>query len=174
MTCLRKWLCLSLIAISLLPAFTYTQPLTLENHDKVVEINMVQGVMTSKTLKWLEAGAYDNVLVFVDAAYLKSHKKEIMSMLTEANREISKYKQTTKVSDGLIVYDDKHNIYRCSYYDTTGDKFLIDIYYMQGDAYSRIMKFSIKEREELDKERAEYLELSKDHTIPPPPPPNKN
>ena len=175
MRSLRTWLSFSLPTfLFLLSDFAYAQQLTPDNQGKVREIQLVQGLTTEKTLKWLETGDYDRILVFVDAAYVKSHKPDIMAMLTEASREINKYKETTKVSDGLIVYDKKHNTYRCSYYDTTGEKFLIDIYYMQGDAYSRIMKFSIKKKEELDREREENIEQSrKDNNLPPPPPPVK-
>jgi hypothetical protein len=149
---------------------SYSQVITPENYDEVTAIQNQQGGITSKVLRLLEKGEYDSVFVFIDSEYGKSHK-DIRNLLMTASNEIQKYFAFTKVSEGLIVYDKTHNIYRCSYYDTSGEKFLIDIYFVQGNKNSKIVQFAIKKKDQLDKERADNLEWQKKNKNQPPPPP---
>lgn len=148
----------------------YCQVLTPDNGAQVSVIQEKQGKITSKILRLLEKGAYDSVLVFVDNNYMK-YSKNIKQLLSTASKEIKKYKSTTEVSEGLIAYDATHNIYRFFYYATTGEKFLIDIYYMQGKPNSKVVKFAIKKKPELDKEREENIIWNDKHKNQPPSPP---
>ncbi len=172
---LQKYLQVSLIIFCCFVTtdFLHAQVLTLENQEEVLTIQKEQGKITSKVLRLFEKGTFDSILIFVDSDYIKSDKN-IKKILTTASGEIQKYKDKTEVSEGLIVYDETHNIYRCSYYDTTSEKFLIDIYFMQGNQYSKIVKFVIKKKQELDKEREENIEWNNKHKNPPPPPPKRN
>ena len=124
---------------------------------------------TSKTLRHLEAGNLDSVLFFIDTVI--SNKPLVIADLKTSMTEIKKYKAKTIVSEGLVVYENNHNVYRCIYYieDTGEHKFLIDLHYAEGHPESKIVMVKIKLKRQLDKERRELIKLNKKSSNTPPP-----
>lgn len=122
---------------------------------------------TKQFLRSIEAGDLDPAYRLIDPAYLAGNPN-VKKELKQVSSGIQKFKDKATVSEGLIVYEEGHNVYRCTYYDEKVDYQLIDLHFQGGDPNSKIVKIRFKDRGTLMKEKAER-EGQKDS--PPPPPP---
>lgn len=112
---------------------------------------------TNNILSALENNQVEKALNYFDSNTTKT-------TLEQVSIEISKIKTETKLSI-VIVYDKGYNIYRCRYYNDTGELFLLDLYFTEGEANSKVQKLTTKNAETLKKEKEERMK-SKD--APPP------
>ncbi|NOS93262.1 MAG: hypothetical protein HOP30_15185 [Cyclobacteriaceae bacterium] len=131
------------------------------------EVKEGQLATTQKFLRSMEAGQVTQALILVDASHVKQNP-QIQKELTSVSALIQKIKSYTEVSEGLIVYEDNHNVYRCVYYDDKTEYQQIDLHYQEGNPASKIVKLAFKDEKTLKKEKDER-EL--DMNEPPPPPP---
>jgi hypothetical protein len=126
---------------------------------------------TTRFLNFLEEGNMDSIYAYCDSS-LFINDTTARTKIRTAIREIKKYKPTTERSEGVIVYEDNHDVYRCSYYTKgIGEMFAIDLHYIIGKAKSKVVAIRIKLDTQLTEERKENKEYEKKHPGPPPPPP---
>lgn len=131
----------------------FSQPDTPKDYyNKVVKKGQL--CTTQKVLRLLESEKVDSVLLLIDSNYLNK-QSNLKSKLENASKQIQKVKSFTEVSEGLIVYSENHNIYRCVYSDKETDYQLIDLHYLEGDSNSKIVKIEFKDKTLLMKEKQE-------------------
>ncbi len=126
---------------------------------------------TKHILRLIEKELVDSVLLYVDTEYLKRNA-DLKSQLTVASKQIQKVVGISEVSEGLIVFEENHNVYRCVYYDNKTEYQLVDIHFYQGDPNSKVAKFAFKDSKTLMKEKKDRAVGNKD-AMPPPMPPEK-
>lgn len=158
---MNKWNSIFSLALIFLSLFSFGQSDEQREHEVLVG----QLATTRKVLRLLEAGRIDSVLTFVDAAYVKTNAT-LKTQLSKAFDQIKKVKDFAEVSEGLMVYEENHHVFRCVYHDTESQFQLVDIHYSETDANSKILKFKFKDNKILMKEKEERVKNSPD--IPPP------
>lgn len=122
------------------------------------EVKNGQGATTNKIIKYLEHNSIDSALNYFSKGTDKF-------LLIKASIEIRKIYQKTN-GGYVIVFDEGYNIFRYRY-TNKGIYFLIDFYFNEGDANSKVIKVIIKDKATLDKEDKENDD---DDDVPPPPP----
>lgn len=126
-----------------------------------VEVKKGQGNTTNNIINYLTLDSVDRALSYCS-------KKIDRSILLKASEEIKKIYLNTN-GGYVIVFDKGYNIFRYRY-TNKGIYLLIDFYFNEGDANSKVVKIIIKDKEMLDKE---YKEFDPDKLPPPPPNPPK-
>jgi regulator of replication initiation timing len=86
--------------------------------------------------------------------------------LEKISTEIRKIKKETKLSI-VIVYAKGFNIYKCRYCNDKRELLLLDLYFTEGDANSKVQKLVTKNAKTLEMEKEERM---KSNDIPPSPP----
>lgn len=122
---------------------------------------------TKKFLRLIETEQTKQALDLLDVNYLTKNP-EIQNQLTSIATLVHKIKDRTELSEGLIVYEENHNIYRCIYYDDKAEYQLIDLHFEEGNPASKILKLTFKDEKILKKEKDER----ESNTTEPPPPPS--
>jgi len=120
------------------------------------EVKNGQGTTTNQIIKYLEHNSIDSALNYFSKGIDKS-------LLIKASIEIRKIYQKTN-GGYVIVFDEGYNIFRYRY-TNKGIYFLIDFYFNEGDANSKVIKVIIKDKATLDNEDKEN-----DDEVPPSPP----
>lgn len=133
------------------------------------EVKARQLKTTQKILGFLEAGFIDSVFNYTDTSYYKSNSTLLRNGLEQASKQIRQVKTFAKKSDGLIVFEEGHNVFRCIYYDDKNDYQLVDIHFLESVPDSPAVKFAFKDAKVLMQEKKEREKNIND--IPPPPPP---
>lgn len=140
--------------------------------DYRTKIYPAQYTTTSKALRLLEKGDWSGLIMVCDSTYFKmnTHRKE----LKKAAKKIHAFHSDIKVTEGMVIYTNEYNVHRCIYYDKNNqDMIRLDMYFMQGNPESKIMKIVITNKRALKQEK-KRREQQSPSSVPPPPPPPQN
>jgi hypothetical protein len=109
--------------------------------------------------------ALENGEIELAAKYFDNSISDLKSNLKSISAEISKVKTGTKLSI-VIVFDQGFNIYRCRYYNDSGELYQVDLFMSEGKPDSKVKKLKTKNTDVLKAERKKRME----NNVPPPPP----
>ncbi len=126
------------------------------------EIFENQKITTAKIIVGLQDNNLESILQYFDSSLYDI----IQSKLESCILEIRKIRNSTKLSDVVVLRKDYH-VFRYRYSDKTRDRFQIDFYLRTNNPNSKVIKIKTKTDEVLKKE---YENRIKSTEIPPPPP----
>jgi len=97
--------------------------------------------------------------------YFDNSISELKSNLSSVSNEISKVKAESKLSI-VIVFNQGFNIYRCRYYNESGELYQVDLFMSEGQPNSKVRKLKTKNSKVLKAELKKRMERK---DAPPPP-----
>ncbi|QKX06191.1 hypothetical protein HN014_15155 [Aquimarina sp. TRL1] len=124
------------------------------------EVKNAQRKTARSIMTALEKGATELAMNYFDNSI-----NELKSNLSSVSSEISKVKAKSKLSI-IIVFNQGYNIYRCRYYNESGELYQVDLFMSEGQPNSKVRKLKTKNSKVL---KAEQKKRIKSNDAPPPP-----